>query len=193
MGATLKGEVVEPSDDNGGPWKISLAQCPRCSSALVGAQESDFFDDWERATRVWPSPPLQLNPKIPRSIRESLEEAHKCLGARSYAATVMMSGRALEAIGRHFYPPTKGGRPLMLKQALDKLAKDEIIDGRLYKWGLALHKDRNLAAHPSDTHFKRADARDVFKFSNNICEYIFVLSAEFEAFEKRRAARSSSK
>jgi len=103
-----------------------------------------------------------------------------------------MSGRALDAIGRHFYPPTETSRPLMLKQALEKLAKDEIIDGRLYKWGLALHKDRNLAAHPSDTHFKREDARDVFKFSN-ICEYIFVLSAEFEAFERRRAARTSSK
>jgi len=51
--------------------------------------------------------------------------------------------------------------------------------------GLALHSDRNLAAHPSGTNFKRQDAQDIFKFANNICEYIFVLAADFDDFEKR--------
>ena len=37
------------------------------------------------------------------------------------------------------------------------------------------------------------DILDVFKFANNICEYIFVLSSDFNEFEKRREERTKSK
>jgi hypothetical protein len=196
MGVVTKGEVVEPStDDTEGPWKITLAECPRCSQAVVGMQERQVFDgDWDAPSRVWPSPPLSLSWKIPKAIRESLQEAHKCLKAKAYTASVVMSGRALEAIGRHFYPPDgQAKRPLLLKAALDRLSRDQIIDPRLYEWGLALHSDRNLAAHPSDTHFKQQDAQDVFKFTNSICEYVFVLSADFAEFKKRKDDRCKPK
>jgi len=43
-----------------------------------------------------------------------------------------MTGRALEAIGRHF--PTKGeAHQLMLADGLDELHKNQIIDNRLYE------------------------------------------------------------
>jgi hypothetical protein len=45
--------------------------------------------------------------------------------------------------------------------------------------------------HPSGTDFKEQDAKDVFKFAMNICDYIFVLSAQFEDFEKRRESRAA--
>jgi hypothetical protein len=195
MGVTVKGEVTEPSnDEGGGPWRISLAQCPKCMGAIIGVQESDFFDDWESPVRVWPSPPLSLSHKIPREIRESLEEAYRCLKAKAFTASVVMSGRALEAIGGHFFPRTEERkRPLMLRESLDKLAETKVIDTRLHQWGLALQSERNLAAHPSGTHFNGQDAQDAFKFANNICEYIFVLSADFSEFDKRRGERSKSK
>lgn len=195
MGGDVKGEVNEaPTDEGGGPWKITLVQCPKCGGALLGVQEQDFASGWDEPSRVWPSPPLSLSWKIPRTIRESLLEAHKCLKAKAYTASVVMSGRSLEAVGRHFYSPAEDSkRPLMLKAALDRLSKDGIIDARLYEWGIALHSDRNLAAHPSDTHFKQQDAADVFKFTNSICEYVFVLSADFEDFKKRKEQRNKSK
>jgi HEPN domain-containing protein len=192
MGADVKGALVV-TDEGGGPWKVSLVQCPKCHGAIVGLQDlTGAPDEWDEPSRVWPVPPLHLSWKIPRDIRESLEEAHRCLAAKAYKASVVMSGRALEAVGKHFYSNDSGEskkRP-MLRAALDSLHKDQVIDDRLYEWGRALHQERNLAAHPSGTHFKKEDADDVFKFTHSICEYIFVLSAEFNDYKSRRAARA---
>jgi hypothetical protein len=195
MGVSVKGEVIEPlNEEGGGPWKITLAVCPKCNGAIVGVEERDFLDEWELPVRAWPSPAINFNHKIPREIRDSLEEAHKCLKAKAYTASVAMSGRALEAIGRHFFPPGEHRqKPLMLRQSLDKLAATKVIDTRLHEWGLALQSERNLAAHPSGTNFNGQDAQDVFKFANNICEYIFVLTADFTEFDKRRGERSKPK
>jgi hypothetical protein len=197
MAAEVKGQITEQADDEY-PFtcKVSLCECPNCKSAILGLEEegTPFEEDFEVPTRVWPSPPVRISFKIPKAIRESLIEAEKCLRGKAYTATVAMCGRALEAIGRHFYPPKSAkARPLMLKQAIDQLATSKIIDGRLHSWGLALHADRNLASHPSGTDFKKQDAMDVFKFATNICEYIFVLNAEFGEYEKRRQARTRPK
>lgn len=99
-----------------------------------------------------------------------------------------MSGRALEAVGRHFYPDETD--PLMLGAGLKKLYDAKVIDARLYDWGKALAQERNLAAHASGAHFNREDAEDIFKFSTSICEYVFVLSEQFKDFmERRRKAK----
>jgi len=197
MGAEVRGQVTEGGNEEF-PFtqRVSLCECPRCQSAIVGLQESEtpFDSDFDAPLRVWPSPPVHFSAKIPRPIRESLTEAEKCLRGKAYSACVAMCGRALEAVGRHFYPPkSEKARPLMLKQAIDRLAADKVIDGRLHEWGAALHGERNLAAHPSGTDFKKQDAKDVFKFASNICEYIFVLSAEFDEYEKRRQNRTKRK
>jgi hypothetical protein len=198
MGTEIKGQVVEGPEDDGPPFatRISLCECPKCHGALVGVEMEDtpYEGDFDAPTRVWPSPRKYISFKIPVAIRQSLNEAEKCLRGKAYTATVGMCGRALEATGRHFYPSTSDkSKPLMLKQAIDKLAADKIIDGRLHKWGIALQGERNLAFHPSGTDFKKQDALDVFKFATNICEYIFVLTAEFDEYEKRRQARTKPK
>jgi hypothetical protein len=95
-----------------------------------------------------------------------------------------MSGRALEAVGRHFNPGEV--KPLMLGAGLERLHNAKIIDDRLYDWGRALAQERNLAAHASGTHFNREDAEDIFEFTTNICEYVFVLSEQFKEFMDRR-------
>lgn len=196
MGAEVKAQVDDPPEEDY-PFsaRVTLCVCPKCSSVIIGREEEEDFDGhFGSPRRVWPSPPVNLSYKIPKEIRLSLVEADKCLKGQAYTASIAMCGRALEAVGRHFYPSISAKRPpLMLKQAIDKLAADQIIDGRLHKWGLALHSDRNLAAHPSGTDFKEQDAKDVFKFAMNICDYIFVLSAQFEDFEKRRKARTQAK
>jgi len=192
MGTEVSGEVLsEPLDEEiPVPAKVTLVACPKCGVALVGVEESygeckeDGTPDWAEPVRVWPEPPLLLDLRIPRDVRMSLMEAHKCLKCKAYTASVGMSGRALEAIGRHLNPNET--KPLMLGAGLQKLYADKVIDARLYEWGKALAQTRNLAAHASGTHFRREDAEDVFRFSTNICEYIFVLSAQFEEFMERR-------
>jgi hypothetical protein len=77
-----------------------------------------------------------MSGQIPHGIRDSLEEAYKCLRCKAYTASVGMCGRALEAIGRHFYPNEP--KPLMLGAGLQKLYDAKIIDSRLHDWGKAL-------------------------------------------------------
>ena len=189
VNASVEGRVHEgPTDEAGGPWLVTLAACPKCGGALVSSQEAyggyDENQDWTEPERVWPSPRVVISGQIPRGIRDSLEEAYKCLHCKAYTASVGMCGRALEAIGRHFYP--KEPKPLMLGAGLQKLYDAKIIDSRLHDWGKALTQERNLAAHASGAHFNREDAEDIFRFSANICEYVFVLSKQFDEFMKRR-------
>jgi hypothetical protein len=191
MGTEVRGEVLSgPLDEEMPvPAKVTLVECPQCGSALVGVQESygnleGGAPDWTESVRVWPEPPVILDLRIPPDVRKSLIEAHKCLKCRAYTASVGMSGRALEAIGRYLNPSE--AKPLMLGAGLQKLYDDKVIDARLYEWGKALTQERHLAAHASGTHFRREDAEDVFKFTRNICEYIFVLSEQFEEFMERR-------
>lgn len=50
----------EDDPEDGFRYKISLVECPVCKNSLVGLQE--FFQvgpekwEWDKATRVWPSP-----------------------------------------------------------------------------------------------------------------------------------------
>jgi hypothetical protein len=95
-----------------------------------------------------------------------------------------MSGRALEALCRHF--ATKKD---MLFEGLKELHEQGIIDKRLYEWGDELRKHRNLAAHACGVKFNMTDAKDLYDFSSAIWDYVFVLTEKFEAFKKRQAKR----
>jgi hypothetical protein len=134
--APVEGTVQERAADDGGPWLVSLAQCPKCGGALVGIQEaSGGYEDgapfWTEPDRVWPSPPASLSWQIPSEIRDALQEAHQCLKCKAYTASVGMSGRALEAVGRHFNPNET--KPPMLGAGLQKLYDAKVIDSHLYE------------------------------------------------------------
>jgi hypothetical protein len=74
-----------------------------------------------------------------------------------------------------------------LFEGLKELHERQIIDARLYQWGDELRKHRNLAAHASDAQFAFNDAKDLYDFATAICDYVFVLTAKFESFQKRQA------
>jgi hypothetical protein len=164
-----------------------LLKCPVCHGAIVTEQalvETDENDEpvWSYPERCWPGAEKGLDLSIPSLIRASLEEAQRCLAAGAFAASVVMSGRGIEALCRHF--KTKS---VSLFDALRELHDKQIIDARLHEWADELRKHRNSAAHPSDVQFFGTDARDLYDFSTAICDYVFVLTAKFESFKKRHA------
>jgi hypothetical protein len=174
-------------------YRIALLRCPQCKHILVALQAMidpggfNSLEDpeaWDEAKRVWPEPFSELGQSIPETIRICLLEARKCLHATAYTACVAMSGRGIEAMCRHF--DTKSEK---LFDGLKELHERGVIDKRLYEWGDELRKHRNLAAHATGANFNRVDARDLYDFATAICEYVFVLTAKFEAFKKRQADR----
>ena len=180
-------EAVNSFDDG---LKVSLAKCPRCNSAILAEQMlrevgPDAFD-WGTICRVWPDPDDYLSLEIPLEVRESLEEARKCLNASAFSACAVMCGRAVEAI---CVTHTKENT---LYKGLRALKDEGIVDGRLYDWGESLRHERNLGAHATGTKATREDARDILDFAIAICEYVFVLSAKYDAYKKRKATKQVS-
>jgi hypothetical protein len=176
-------------------YRVGLLNCPECGHILVGHQtlfKPAGFDaindpeEWSGAVRVWPDPVSQLAISIPESVRACLLEAHKCLHATAYTACVAMSGRAIEAMCRHF-----GTKRETLFEGLKELHDRGVIDKRLYEWGDELRKHRNLAAHASGAKFNLTDAKDLYDFSTAICDYVFVLTEKFESFKKRQAQQAA--
>ncbi len=177
---------------------VSLLRCPSCDGALVSKQDvADYGTDefgqpstvWSRAKRVWPEPETTFGRAIPPGVLVSLDEARGCLSSGFYTASVVMSGRALEAAARHFQVLQTGGDRFMLGRGLKQLYESGKIDDRLLEWGKELQEHRNLAAHATDHIFEQADAQDLFEFVNAICEYLFVLQDRYDRFIKRKAQR----
>ena len=93
-----------------------------------------------------------------------------------------MSGRALEGVCRHFQTKIQ-----YLSGGLKELRDRGIIDSRLFEWSEALRKHRNMAAHATEEKATKANAEDLLNFVESISQYVFVLSARFEEFQKREA------
>ena len=191
MSGEVTGKVIEgPTDKAGGPWKVTLVKCPKCGGALVGVEETYGYEDgdavWTEPVRVWPEPPLGLDWRIPREVRDSLFESHNCLKGKTYTASAAMTGRAVEAICRHFKTQSQ-----YLGPGLKELNKRRIISAQLGKWGRELHLYRNTAAHPDPKRISKAEAVDLFKFAIAICDYVFVHTNDYKAFMKRKKGKGA--
>ena len=177
--------VDPPEEESGLRYTISLLSCPTCHNSLVVCQAENQYkehdgSEWDDPTRVWPSPDKYFSWHIPTIVRSSLEEANKCFKAGAYSACAVMCGRALEGICKHY--KTKSA---YLADGLKELHQQGVIDGRLIIWSDALRLSRNIGAHATASSASHDEARDVLLFANAICEYVFVLSAQFEEFMKR--------
>ena len=179
------GEHAEYGQEDPCPFKILLVQCPVCKCGLVGCQEliqtGPNTEEWVNSSRLWPQPHEYLSQLIPDIVRNSLNEAKICYKARAYSACAVMCGRALEGICRFYKTKSEN-----LYSGLKELLEKKIIDERLYQWGEALREERNLGAHASEEAISKEDAQDLLDFANAICEYIFVLSDQFEKYMQRK-------
>lgn len=184
-----KHESYNPEEDPA-PWTTVLTSCPHCSQTLVAGYYT-YSGDGEKVednpVRIWPAPPRMVDWSIPELVRDSITEANTCFRAGAYSACAVMCGRALEAVCKHF------GARGMLGVGLKELRDKKVIDGRLFDWASELQKSRNLSAHPSGEKVAKRDAEDLLDFTNAICEYVFVLTAKFESFQKRRAKAAAKK
>jgi hypothetical protein len=180
----------EPFDVETGlwPYKATLLVCVCCKALMLAHQNDDGYPDepeYGPPSRVYPpQDATDLPLDIPEGIRNSLEEARKCLKVKAYSAAAVMCGRALEGICRHFNAGTYLGK------GLTELQKQGLIDTALVEWGAQIQEHRNIGAHANDTVIEEKDAVDLFDFAHAICNYIFVLSEKFRKFRERRGLPS---
>ena len=204
-------------NDAGEPYasKVLVGVCPSCQSILVRETEQIGFenydsdqDRWRDVVRVYPKPPKVFSSdRIPRVVKDSLNEADRSLQAGANIAACVMLGRALEALCRDILDsapettstttatatPAKPKKKIMLSEGIEKLRDRNLIDDRLYNWSQQLQAFRNLAAHPEDISISRRDAEDLQTFANAIVEYVYDLADRYEEFKNRADARAKRK
>lgn len=172
----------DPETEEIPPFRVFLLVCPVCRNTLLAGY--DLYTDDDTPVRLWPSPVKHPSFRIPAAVRLSLGEANSCFKAHAYGACAVMCGRALEGICKVY----KTKSPFLGK-ALRELRDRGVIDPRLMAWATELQKSRNIGAHASDEKVSRQDASDLLTFVNAICEYVFVLSHQFEAYMERRKTK----
>lgn len=204
-------------DDAGEPfaYKVLVGICPSCNSILAGETEQTGFenydsheDRWSDVVRIYPKPPKAFSSyRIPRVVKDSLNEADRSMQAGANIAACVMLGRALEALCRDILEPPpaptasatggatsiKSKKKLMLGEGIKKLRDKKVIDDRLFDWSQQLQAFRNLAAHPEDISISRDDAEDLQTFVNAIVEYVYDLADRYDEFKARVDARAKRK
>ncbi|MBL8752683.1 MAG: DUF4145 domain-containing protein [Planctomycetes bacterium] len=170
--------------------RVSLCKCPQCDNPLVAREDCVDMDfdgpRWGKPVRVWPEPARASHASIPPIVQVSLDEADRCHRAGAHTACAVMCGRALEGICEHH------GVNTTLAKGIPELRAQGLIDQRLAEWGDALRRVRNTAAHASEERISKEDATDLLHFVTAICDYIYVLTARFDAFKKRRLSSTST-
>lgn len=188
--AMPKGYTKHYDPREGPPERWTLLQCPSGHTLLVLQNEYNgsgmtFNDD--EPFRVYPPQERQLSNDIPERLRSTLDEARRCFRAKAYTATVAMTGRTLEgACDLH------GVNEGVLYRSLEKMKEKGFIDGRLSEWADTLRGVRNAAAHFNDDDISRQDAEDALAFGEALLDYLYVLTARFDALKARRKPKSTS-
>lgn len=186
--ATPRGFVIDLSraeDTEIGPYfRYTLVECEKSHAILAVQQDTNENIEsynWDDPQRVYPERYRTLSVLIPEQLRQIHEEARSCLGAKAYTAAAVMSGRTLEAAGA-----LNGVTESSLHQSLQKMKQMGLIDGRLWEWADTLRTVRNSAAHFDGNIISRQDSEDALAFSEALLDYLYVLSARFNALQERR-------
>lgn len=172
----------EPSE--GPPERWTLLQCPQDHTLLVLQNEYSgmrFEDDVPYL--IYPPQERPLSREIPETLREAHEEARRCCRAKAWIGTVAMCGRTLEGACE-----SNGVTGKTLQDYLKGMKDHGLIDGRLWEWAETLRGVRNAASHFNTEAVTQQDAEDALAFNEALLDYLYVLTARFEAMKARRSS-----
>jgi hypothetical protein len=190
--ATLRGswEIRPNEDEDFDPLRYLLVSCDRCRSGQLLEQYLAFEQEDDLLERVWPQDSTgSLSSDIPAAVSREMREAHACFKAKLYTATAVMVRRTLE--GMCADQGTTPKKPLF--QGLAELRDSGKIEGRLFEWAQALRVIGNQGAHFSTEAVSREDAEDALSLAEALMDYIYVFTAKYEEFQKRRASKPANK
>jgi len=180
--------------DSGGGWgsdathvaeRAVLVQCGVCRKPVL----VDQVFNWGYETRavLWPAPMRAISAAVPVAIRETCEEAQGCFQHAYYKASVVMVRRALEGVCAD-----QGSDKTTLAASLADLESRGKLDKRLVEWAHELRALGNLGAHFTSEQVTREDASDALAFVEALLDYLYVLSAQFDAFKQRRSSAAQT-
>jgi hypothetical protein len=118
---------------------------------------------------------------LPDLVEESYEHAVKCEVAKLWVPTVVMVGRALEAVCRDIIPDVDS-----IFEGLKEMHSKGLISEELLDWANELRYLRNVGAHAIEEQVIEQDAKEALDFLQAILEIIYHLRPKFKAMKERR-------
>ena len=184
-----RGHLFYYEPEEGPPERWTLLACQEKKHPILVIQNeySGATFDEDRPWRMYPPQDRHLSSEIPEALRKVHEEARACLRAKAYTAATVMAGRTLEGAAQ-----LHGVKGNNLQQSLSKMRDEGHIDGRLWEWAQTLRHVRNIAAHFNDDAITKQDAEDALAFSEALLDYLYVLTARFNAMKERRSKGPSA-
>lgn len=182
--ANVQGTYVESDGHENPSFLYTLASCQSCNSGLLLMQYEDS-EGYSPPERVYPnSDQRTLSGTIPEQLRREHEEARSCFKAHAYTATAVMVRRTLEGVCQDQGITRR--QPLFA--SLRDLHEAGKIEGRLLEWAEALRALGNQGAHFTGMKVSREDAADALALAEALLDYMYVLTAQYERFQRRRAS-----
>jgi Domain of unknown function (DUF4145) len=166
--------------------KYTFLQCSNCSKPIIAYfvydNDTDDYPDHDSEPLIlYPTSNKIINSEVSNSIKNAFEEALLCFEIRAFTACVIMCRKTVEGICKE-NNIEKGN----LKNKLEIMKNEGIIDQNLFDWADTLRLSGNDAAHDLDITFSWEDAQDIIDFTYAIVEYIFTYRKKFQQFKERK-------
>lgn len=179
-------ELVVQNDN--GVWVHTLLLCPTCDGPVFVVQEPYPDGDLSEPTQLYPEARGGAIHGTPKAVRTSFIEAVRCFERGSaHTATAIMCRRTLEVICKEH-----GATGRDLKDKLQALKDDGLIDQTLLDWATELRGLGNEAAH-GDRDIGRTEAKDALEFTEAMLSYVYTYRQNFDLFKRRRDADRQAK
>lgn len=187
-------EVIERwsiADYDVEPFENIAAKCTNCEMPFL-LQRDGFLtpDGWDMGPyqQVFPEDRQPLPHYVPASIRDSHDEALKCLGVRAYTAATIMARRGVEAICSE-HGQIRGN----LAGKLTALKDAGTIDERLHDWSSVVRDLGNSGAHDVEATLTREDADDAIAFFEALVNYLYTFKQRYETHLQRKTVEKDLK
>lgn len=184
--------LTDPVDTPYYVTEYAIALCVRCATVFL--VESDFYEipgevcAPQGVSVLYPTNRNISTDGMPETASRAYAAAARSYQVGLYEPCVIMCRKCIEALCQEL-GSTKGN----LKERLESLRENGHIDQKLLTWADELRLIGNDAAHDLDIVIEKVDAQNALEFVEAILMYAFSLTRKFEAFKKRRAAKSPGK
>lgn len=174
---------VADAEYHGDTYLVAL--CNKCSAPfLVKRSLYGVPGEFETVTDeavLYPQTSRLPLKGVPDSVRRAYDQALSCFSASAYEACALMCRRCIEALCNASQATGKS-----LQGKLDHLASAGLVDKRIAEWAHGIRVVGNEAAHDTETHLLKDDAKDALDFTEALLMYVFALNSRFQAFQRRR-------
>ncbi|TDK58124.1 DUF4145 domain-containing protein [Bacillus salipaludis] len=177
----------------GEAWDVyKLFQCPVCEKFTLEKSSSSTYECDQEGAPFWSEKILYpyIEPQIkrlPSGVKEAFEAAHKVRNIDG-AITALALRRTLERMCKE-----KGAEGRDLYNKLKKLSEDGVIPPILSEMSTIIKDIGNEAAHGDNVKFDDELVSSLFKFTEIILEYVYVIPKHLKQIQYDMSLRKEEK